>query len=196
MKIRIGVQAVLRFSPSILNCCNVGVTDGRNLWWAPLRCAKVAWYYHVRECHYRRDFRLGIEFIDHLDTRLGTTNNCSAIAYLHILIITSASAKFFQPAASSPVLPWQRLLTVDNLQLHSPKFSVNGGSLPTASFPHSPLKYKWLGSKMFFLVNPLHGLSRKYRFQQYLYGFMLICCPRNVFIKPLHTNECCFRDSH
>jgi hypothetical protein len=31
MKIGTGIQAVLRFCPSFLNCCNVGVTNGRNL---------------------------------------------------------------------------------------------------------------------------------------------------------------------
>jgi hypothetical protein len=51
----------------------------------------------------RRRFGLGIGFIDHLYTQLGTTSNYSAIANLHTSQITTA--KFFQLAASSAV-PW------------------------------------------------------------------------------------------
>jgi hypothetical protein len=51
-------------------------------------------------------FGLDIEFIDHLYTPRGTTNNYSAIAILHVLQITTAHAKlFFQPAVSSTAVP-------------------------------------------------------------------------------------------
>jgi hypothetical protein len=44
-----------------------------------------------------------------------------------------------------------------------------------------------------FLITPLHGPSRKYRFQQYLYCCKRIRCSGNVFTEPLPRNECCFR---
>jgi hypothetical protein len=61
---------------------------------------------------------LVIGFIDHFNTRLVTTFNYSAIANLHTLKTTTAHAKSFQSAVSSPVIPWQWLLTVGILQLH------------------------------------------------------------------------------
>jgi hypothetical protein len=54
----------------------------------------------------RRVFGLDIGFIDHLYTQLGTTGNYSAIADLRNLQLTTARAKFFQPAVSSPAVPW------------------------------------------------------------------------------------------
>jgi hypothetical protein len=51
----------------------------------------------------RRGFGLKIGFID---TRLVTALNYSAIANLHTLQITTAPAKSFQSAVSSPVFPW------------------------------------------------------------------------------------------
>jgi hypothetical protein len=56
-------------------------------------------------------------FIDHLCTPLGTTGNYSATANLHTLQITTAPAKLFHPAMPSSAVPWQRLLTVEILQL-------------------------------------------------------------------------------
>jgi hypothetical protein len=41
-------------------------------------------------------------FIDHLCTPLRTTSNCSAIANLHTLQITTVPSKIFQPAVSLP----------------------------------------------------------------------------------------------
>jgi hypothetical protein len=57
------------------------------------------------------DFGLDILFIDHLHTHLGTTSSYSAIANHHNSQITTAPAKPF------PAVPWQRLVTVDILQL-------------------------------------------------------------------------------
>jgi hypothetical protein len=51
-------------------------------------------------------FGLEIEFIDYIDTRLVTTLNYSAVANLHTLQITTAHAKSFQFAMSSPFVPW------------------------------------------------------------------------------------------
>jgi hypothetical protein len=50
-------------------------------------------------------FGLETGFIDHFKTRLMTTLNYSAIADLHTSQITTAHAKSFQSAVSSPVFP-------------------------------------------------------------------------------------------
>jgi hypothetical protein len=42
MKIRIDIQAILRFGLSNLNSCKVDITDGRDLCGAPLRWGQVA----------------------------------------------------------------------------------------------------------------------------------------------------------
>jgi hypothetical protein len=47
-------------------------------------------------------FGLVIEFIDHL--QIITTSNYSTIANSQTLRFTTAHAKFFQPAVSSPVI--------------------------------------------------------------------------------------------
>jgi hypothetical protein len=46
-------------------------------------------------CDYRPGFVLDIRFIDHLNTRLATTLNYSAIANFHTLQITRAQVKYF-----------------------------------------------------------------------------------------------------
>jgi hypothetical protein len=50
-------------------------------------------------------------------TPLGTTGNYSANANLRTLQFTATSATLFQPSLPSPAAPWQRLLTVETLQL-------------------------------------------------------------------------------
>jgi hypothetical protein len=42
MKIGTGVQAILRVCFSNLKCCNIGITDGRDLLYRPLKWAQVA----------------------------------------------------------------------------------------------------------------------------------------------------------
>jgi hypothetical protein len=59
------------------------------------------------------------------------TLNYSNIANLHSLQSIRAHAKSFQPSVSSPAILWQRLLTVEILQLHAFLFSMNSDSLPT-----------------------------------------------------------------
>jgi hypothetical protein len=54
---------------------------------------------------YRRGFGLEIEFTDHLNIRLVTTLYYSTITDFHTLQITTAHAKSFQSAVSSPFLP-------------------------------------------------------------------------------------------
>jgi hypothetical protein len=55
----------------------------------------VGKYCHVFVCVSIDGVRLDIGFIDHLYTPLGTTSTYSAIANLHTLQITTASAKSF-----------------------------------------------------------------------------------------------------
>jgi hypothetical protein len=72
----------------------------------------------------------------HLYTQLGTTSSYRATAISTIHKSSQHPLSLFQPAVSSPAVPWQWLLTVEILQLHTLKFCLNGGSLPTATFPH------------------------------------------------------------
>jgi hypothetical protein len=78
----------------------------------------------------RRGFGLDIKFIDHSYTRLGTTSNCSVIAKLHNLQITTAHAKSF---ASCRVFTSCSLVTASNRL----KSCLNGGCLPADSFLHA-----------------------------------------------------------
>jgi hypothetical protein len=55
---------------------------------------------------YRRGLGLEMGFIDHFNTRPMTILNYRAIADLHNLQITTALAKSFLSAVSSPVVPW------------------------------------------------------------------------------------------
>jgi hypothetical protein len=52
------------------------------------------------------EFGLDIEFTDYFNTRFMNTLNYCAIADLHTLQITTAHAKSFQSAVSSPVILW------------------------------------------------------------------------------------------
>jgi hypothetical protein len=69
--------------------------------------------------------------IDHLYTRLGTTSNYRAITNLHNTQITTTPTKFLQPLCS-PAFPWQRLLTVEFLQLHALRYCLHSLSCRTA----------------------------------------------------------------
>jgi hypothetical protein len=76
----------------------------------------------------------GNRFTDHLYIQLKTTSNYSTTANLHTSQITTA---FFHPAVSSAAVPWQRLLTVEILQLHTLRFSLH--SLPCRTQLNSQL---------------------------------------------------------
>jgi hypothetical protein len=69
-------------------------------------CIYTAVYIVTCMGDYRRVFGLEMGFIDHFNTRLVTTLNYGAIANLHNLQTTTAHAKSFQSAVSSPVVPW------------------------------------------------------------------------------------------
>jgi hypothetical protein len=48
MKTGRGVKVILRFCLSILKGCNVGTTDGEDLWCTPLKRVQVAWYIYTK----------------------------------------------------------------------------------------------------------------------------------------------------
>jgi hypothetical protein len=77
-------------------------------------------------------------FIDHFNTRLGTTSNYSATANLHNSQITTAPAKIFQAAVSSLAVPWKRLVTVEILQLHALKSSLQIPIQNSLGLPNCP----------------------------------------------------------
>jgi hypothetical protein len=118
----------------------------------------------------RRGFGLCIEFIDHLYTQLGTSSNYSAIANLYTLKITTAHAKSF-PACC--VFTSRSLVTVSNS-------GDSSASALKSSIRRQPYRTDSV-APIFFLITPLHGLSTKHRFQQYLYCCMRIRCRGNVF---------------
>jgi hypothetical protein len=68
-------------------------------------------------CDYQRSFGLKVGFIDHFNPRLVTTLNFSANTELHTLEVTTAHAKSFMSAGSSPMEILQLLC-----QLHRPRF--------------------------------------------------------------------------
>jgi hypothetical protein len=82
----------------------------------------------------------------------------------------------FQPAVTSPVVPWQRFLTVEILKLHAFRSSCH--NLPCR------IQLNWLCP---LLITSRHRPHKKHCCQQYLYC-MRIRCHRNVFIKPLCNN--------
>jgi hypothetical protein len=51
-------------------------------------------------------FGLDIGFIDHFNIQPVITLNYSAIVNFHNSQLTTARAKLFQPAVSSPAVPW------------------------------------------------------------------------------------------
>jgi hypothetical protein len=75
-----------------------------------------------------------IGFMDHLYTRLGATSDSGQLLIFTIHKSPQNPLSLFQPALSTPAVTWQWLLTVDILQPHSLKYSLNGGFLPTDSF--------------------------------------------------------------
>jgi hypothetical protein len=87
-------------------------------------------------CESRRGFGLDIGFTDHLYTQLQNTNNYSATANLQNSQITIETAK---PFPVYFVLTSRVLATTSN-SVAALKSSLNGGSLPTASFSQTPVQ--------------------------------------------------------
>jgi hypothetical protein len=91
----------------------------------------------TRHCHvYVRDCRRGFGLHD---SELHTITASSLISTIHKS--PQHPIRLFKPTVSSPAVLLQRLLTLENLQLHAPKSTMNVGSLTTASFPHR-LQYR------------------------------------------------------
>jgi hypothetical protein len=129
-----------------------------------------------------------------------TASNYSATADLQNSQIITAPAKlFFQPAVSSQAVPWQRLLTVEILELHAPRSYLH--SFPCRpqlnSTQHCPL-----------LITARHGPHRKHHsfifaFVSFVAGTCLpSSCPETVAarttenIVPLSLRACMFRAIH
>jgi hypothetical protein len=79
-------------------------------------------------------------FTDHLCTQLVSTSNYSAIVNLHTLQITAPNT-LFQSAEPSLVVSWQRLLTVEILQLHAVT-SLLSGEYPITELSTHSLPYR------------------------------------------------------
>jgi hypothetical protein len=123
---------------------------------------------------YWQSFGLDIGFIDH-DSGLQAITAPPLIFTIHKL--SQHPLNIFQPAMSLPAVPWQRLLTVEILQLQRLKSSLHR------------LQYKidFVVSIM-FLITPLNIPRRNPSFQEYLYRRTSIRCCRNVFTEPLPRN--------
>jgi hypothetical protein len=123
-------------------------------------------------------------FIDHLYTALRTTSNYSIIANLHILQITTAPAKPFpvcfvishslatasnsgdSSASCAQVLSSQPSMqnSTLNQQLTTAMLEASSHQSPNLLFS-GRLSTNWVTPTV-FLINTLHGPSRKHRFQQ------------------------------
>jgi hypothetical protein len=104
---------------------------------------------------------------------------------IHNSHITTTPAK---PFAACCVNTSRSLVTVCNCGDSSAsglKSTLNGCFLPTVSFPHRLPYRNDLVAPIVFLTTPLHGPSRKHRFQKYLYCCIRIRCRGNVFTEPL-----------
>jgi hypothetical protein len=106
------------------------------------------YYIFTRTGDYRRGFGMDIAFSDHLYTQLLSTSIYRAIVTLQNSQISTATVKLFQPAVSSPAVAWQRLLTVEILQLYALESSLH--RLPYRTDLVAPIV---------FLITPRHGVS-------------------------------------
>jgi hypothetical protein len=111
--------------------------------------------------------------------------NFNATDNLHNSQITKAPDKIFHPAVSSPAVPWQRLLAMENLQFHVLKSSLNGDSLQTTSLPQIPAI-----APIVFSITALHRPSKKNNTVSNS-TFIVTCvirCRGNVFTEMLPRN--------
>jgi hypothetical protein len=112
-------------------------------------------------------------FTDRLYTRLETTSNYSATANIHKL--PQHPLSLFQPAVSSPAVPWQRLLTVEILQLRALRSSLH--NLPC----RTPLNYQLTLPFVYILT----WTTQK---TQFCFCCVRVSCPWNVFTEPFPRN--------
>jgi hypothetical protein len=85
------------------------------------KCYKKIYIVTYLRCDYRR----GMNWILDLLEQPGTTSNYSTIADLHTLRITTAPTKPFQASCVLTSCSWQRLLTVEILQIPALRFSCH-----------------------------------------------------------------------
>jgi hypothetical protein len=119
---------------------------------------------------------LGFGFTDHFNIQLVTTLNYRAIADLHTSQITTAHAKSFQSAVSSPVIPWQQLLTVEILQLPRSFVACWLPTTLTKSSLHRSLKLTLAPTVL--LIPSQQGPCRKHcslLYSNHFRGNMFIC---------------------
>jgi hypothetical protein len=86
------------------------------------------------------DSRRGLDWIFDLLTTYTHDSELQAITEPSLISTIHKSPQHMRslshPAVSSPAVPWQRLLTMDILQLPVLRSSLSGGSLLTTTFPH------------------------------------------------------------
>jgi hypothetical protein len=136
---------------------------------------------------------------------MGNTGSYSAIANLHNSQFTTAPAKLFQIAVSSPIVPWRRILTLKILQLHALRFYLHSFPCRTWSLVgNSSQQWKffsfcahavacWLMLLTTELVDsncPAHNISARTTHKTLFF----YCCVRvrhcgSVFTDPLSRNS-------
>jgi hypothetical protein len=84
------------------------------------------------------------------------------------------SLSFSQPAVTSPVDPWQRLLTVGILQLQAIKFSLH--------------RLQYRNTSALTLSLAYNILARTTQKTQLFYFGIRVCCCGNVFTEPILRN--------
>jgi hypothetical protein len=57
MEISREVKEILKLNLRNLKDCNVGITDGRDLWYTPLKWTEMAWYTYQVPGYYRKNFK-------------------------------------------------------------------------------------------------------------------------------------------
>jgi hypothetical protein len=133
---------------------------------------KLDYENHIITCisNYRRGLDWRLDLLTTL-TRLMTTRNYIAITNLHNLQITTARAKSFQSAVSSPVVPWWRLLTLYVVQFPRWLYCRWLSTAPITSSLHR-LPYNWpLSLLLASVITSRHGQRRKHRSLVYSNAF-------------------------
>jgi hypothetical protein len=140
-----------------------------------------------------RDSRRGSDWIFDVLTTYKCYSELQAITapllIFKILKSSQHSLSLFQPAVSSPAVPWQRLVTMNILQLPTLRSPLNDGSLITASFSLRLAHMTDPVPPILFLITPLHGPSSKHCFQKYSYCCIHIRCRGNAFTEPRNGSD-------
>jgi hypothetical protein len=108
-----------------------------------MRLERIKQYCHVYECYYRRGMNWWMDLLTTYrhDSELQAITAPPPISTIQ-KITTTPAKHFFQPAVSSPAVPWQRLLTGEILQLHALRSSLL--RLPWRTQLNSLFQPSWL----------------------------------------------------